>query len=260
MREQSTEPLRGPAPSAGAGLERGRTKHLASRAVDATLVLQGFAYVPTVARRYRGYGLDRDELVAAGNLGLVQAARRFDASRGVKFITYADWWIRKSILEALENQLGPVRLPRHQHEKLRRLKLARSQWTARFGSPPAHDDLAAETGMSAERITRLFALERTAASLDGPAPSGGDRLLRDCIQDTSIETRAGRQARDELAAQILRYLADLLPVERTVISLRFGLSDGPALSLREVGEQLGVSRERVRQIEARALRRLQARI
>lgn len=221
------------------------------------LIRGALGYVPSVARRYLGHGLDFDELVAAGNLGLVQAALRYDPERKVKFVTYADWWIRKCMLEAVENQVAPVRLPRYQSEKLRQLRKARAGWLARFGTEPTLDQLAMTTGLEHKDIESVLQLAPRGTSLDQPTSSGASpRQLRDVLCDPNSECPQGHAVRRDLTEQLLRLVAALPPREEQVILLRFGLGIPLPLTLRSTGRRMGLSRERVRQIELRALLKL----
>jgi RNA polymerase primary sigma factor len=218
------------------------------------------AYVPCVARRFLGCGISFDELLAAGNLGLVQAALRFDPSRNVKFVTYADWWIRKSILKTIQEQLGPVRLPRYRLEQLRDLQEARSRILRDRGREPDSGELAAATGRSLAEVDLLLGLQRRGVSLEHPAnpnePRPLGRLLADDLDKGPQRTLIRADSLRQLRAQIRR----LGRRERKVLQLRFGLDGEAEMTLREAGEALGISRERVRQIESRAIRRLRDRI
>jgi RNA polymerase primary sigma factor len=214
------------------------------------------SYVPAVARRYLGCGLELDELIAAGNLGLVRAALRFDPSREIKFITYASWWIRKAILEALEEQTGPVRVPRYQHEKLRTLRAARADMRSRLGDEPSEDQLAAASGFARRETEMLLRIGGISVSLEQPLSPGDDRPLKDVLSDQVVEDPQHRLVRRELARRLHEQLARLDSRERKVISMRFGFDGQNPVTLREAGRRLGISRERVRQLELRILVKL----
>jgi RNA polymerase sigma factor (sigma-70 family) len=209
-----------------------------------------------VARRYVGCGLDFDELIAAGNLGLVRATLRFDPSRKIKFITYASWWIRKAILEALEEQIGPFRLPRYQHEKLRVLRAARADMLSRTGGEPSEQQIAEASGLAREDAELLLRFISSSVSLEQPLAPGDDRPLKDLLPDSHSESPQGSLVRRELAERLRRQLASLDERERQVITMRFGFDGARPLTLREAGRRLGISRERVRQVELRTLLKL----
>ena len=190
-------------------------------------VRSALAYVVSVARRYPACGVPIEELIAAGNLGLVEAALRFDPSRGVKFVTYADWWIRKTMLHAIQDQAPMVRIPRYSQERRRR--------DAQSSQLPPY---------------------RLAVSLDQPTTSDGDRTLADGLASSDRESDPGELVWSDYARHLRRRLEELTPREREVLVLRFGFLGADPMSLREIGREIGLSRERVRQIERRALDRL----
>jgi len=210
-------------------------------------------YVPAVARRYANAGTELDDLVAAGNLGLVEAGLRFDPQRRVKFVTYADWWIRKAILETLGESSGPMRLPRHQRDRLRQLRQARDDWVATRGEEPSLHQLAETTGLAPKLVHRLLQLRKPSLSLEQPTGADGGKPLGELLEDSRRETPQGSLVRRDLARRVRRCIEKLGPRQRAILTHRFGLNDEPPMTLRETGEALGLSRERVRQIEFRAL-------
>jgi RNA polymerase primary sigma factor len=243
------EPPRGPVRDGDDAVTRGGN----GNGDPAQWIGTAMAYVPHVARRYVNCGIPFDELVAAGNLGLVEAALRYQPERNVKFVTYADWWVRKSIFKALEEQSGPVRLPRYRQEQLRTIKEGRRSWQRRNGSDPDTDELAGVTGFSRDEVERLRGLGQSALSLDDPSLTGSDRPLVDVL---AVEDSAGPQdtlVRSDLVRYVRNLVDTLDPKEQQVIELRFGLQTAEPLTLRAIGARLGISRERVRQIERRAL-------
>ena len=213
-------------------------------------------YVARVARRYSGCGVETGELRAAGNLGLVEAALRFDPERGVKFITYADWWIRKAILEALEEQSGPLRLPRYQHDRLRALRAARADLIATRGDEPGPEELARRTGVPQSEAYRLLRHQNSAVSLDQPLAHADGRSLGEVLAAPGADNPQRSLVRREMAQRLRHHLSKLNRRDRIVIRLRFGLGLERPRTLREVGRLMGVSRERVRQLELAALLRL----
>jgi len=217
------------------------------------LVRRGLGYVPTVARRFRGSGLELDELIAAGNLGLVEAALRFDASRNLKFVTYADWWIRKAIREAIATLTGPVRLPRSRAEKLRWLKQTRARWVALHGAEPTLEELSVASSVPLAQVRRALATEPRGIPLDRPSHPAHDRPVLDSLPDRKATSPQQNLIRSDLAHHLQRELASLAPREREVIRLRFGLDGEPPRTLRRAGVLLGLSRERVRRIELEVL-------
>lgn len=217
-------------------------------------------YVPTLARRYMNRGLNFDELIAAGNLGLVEAALRFDPGRNVRFTTYANWWIRKSMIEALGHQSGPMRLPRYQYDKRRHLRETRRVWVTRFARQPDFQELATAAGLPVEEVERLSSLMTGVVSLEQPLNAQDDRPLKDTLHDPDVEGPHRALVRRDLSERLHRQLAELGARERQVLTLRFGLFEDAPLTLRETGIKLGISRERVRQVELRALNKLKDRI
>jgi RNA polymerase primary sigma factor len=235
---------RGAAPEGQAGPRRGATDEQVRRALR---------FVPAVARRYRGLGLSLDELVAAGNLGVVEAATRFDPSRNVSFGAYAEWWIRKAVLEAVEEQAGPLRLPRYQWDWIRRLQRMRADWVQHHNEEPDAERLSAAAGLPVAEVVRLIRYARSGVSLDEPTSAGNERPLKDLLADASQEGPLRLLIRAELTSRLERRVHQLDARKRDVLRKRFGLGGQPPLTLRQAARELGVSRERVRQIEVRAL-------
>lgn len=211
------------------------------------------AYVPSVARRYLGCGLPFEELLAAGNLGLVEAAMRFDRDRNVKFVTYADWWIRKAILNAVEEQSGPVRLPRYRLEQLRNLHDARARLRVRDGREPESAELAEATGFSVADVETLLGIGRQTVSLEQPSGREGERPLHETLASPPGRGPEDLYLSEDSTGRLRKLVAGLGGRDRDVLTLRYGLAGGAPLTLREVGDRLAISRERVRQIEHRAL-------
>ena len=216
-------------------------------------VRRALRYVPAVARRYRGLGLGLDELVAAGNLGVVEAATRFDPSRNVRFGSYAEWWIRKAVLEAVEEQAGPLRLPRYQWDWIRKLQRMRADWVREHQEEPDLSRMAELAGLPEADVARLMRYARSGVSLDEPATAGEERPLRELLADATAEAPLRRAIRDELTSRLKLRVCELDERQRDVLRKRFGLEGERPRTLRQAARELGVSRERVRQIEVRAL-------
>ena len=224
------------------------------------LIQEGLRYVPGVARRYLGNGPDLDELIAAGHLGVVQAAIRFEPQRKMKFITYADWWIRKAILEAIETLSGPLRMPRYRYDRLRRLRQARAKWTARHGETPTTEQLASVSGMPIRQVVEILATVPRGVSLDHPTHREEQRTLGESLQDPRSTCPQASLIRNDLVHRLRNELAALTSRERAVVRLRFGFGGRSPMTLRETGRMVDLSRERVRQIERRALRKIRREI
>ena len=225
-----------------------------------TWIEGALAYVPSVARRFMACGVSFDELLAAGNLGLVQAALRFDPLRNVKFVTYADWWIRKAILKTIQEQSGPVRLPRYRLEQLRDLHEARARLMHDTGREPETEELAVATGRSPGEVDLLLGIGRRGVSLEQSANPNEPRPLGRLLADDLDKGPQRTLIRQDSLRHLRLLMGRLGRRERRVLQLRYGLNGHAAMTLREAGETLGISRERVRQIESRALRRLRDRI
>lgn len=213
--------------------------------------------VVSLARRYVNRGLSLPDLIEEGNLGLLHAVRKFRPDRGTRFSTYATWWIRQALVRALANQARLIRLPVHVELLLSQYTRSRAALTQELGRPPSVAEVATRIGRPLEQVEDLEALrERRAVSLDAPTGPHGKGDLRDVIEDPTARP-ASRivevlRAREDLAG----VLHDLPNTERTVVTLRFGLEGGEPMTLESIGHRLGVTRERIRQIEASALRRL----
>ena len=224
------------------------------------LIQEGLRYVPAVARRYLGNGPDLDELIAAGQLGVVQAALRFEPQRKMKFTTYADWWIRKAILEAIETLSGPLRMPRYRYDRLRWLRQAGATWTARHGETPTTEQLAAVSGMPLHQVEQLLSSVPRGVSLDHPTHGDELRPLGESLRDPRSACPQASLIQSDLARRLRRELAALTARERAVILLRFGFGGRSPLTLRETGRVVDLSRERVRQIERRVLQKIRREI
>jgi len=223
------------------------------------LVEANLRFVVAYAKRYRNPNVAFLDLIHEGNLGLIQAARKYDPSgegHDVKFITYAVWWIRQAILHALAEHAGSFRLPQKQANTLYRMERIRSVLSDRFGRSPTERELSDELGISIDDVRVLAQASQSSLSLNDPVDDEGDSELGDLLEQTVLPDTDERILRESFMRALGDALADLPERERRVLELRFGLRDDQPKTLREIGEILDLSRERVRQIESRALNKL----
>ncbi len=235
--------------------ELARRKDAGDEAAKQQLIESNLRLVMSVARNYTRADVPLLDLIQEGNLGLMRAVEKFDYKLGYKLSTYATWWIRQAITRALVDQGRTIRLPLHVAEEVRRLLRTRRQLAQKFNREPTIPELAAEATQSEERVQELLELIETPVSLETPVGDGeslyGD-LLEDVRASAPLELTADRARAKELAEA----LGTLEPRLRRVVSLRFGLDGGTPCTLDEIGADVGVTRERVRQLETRALRQL----
>ncbi len=223
------------------------------------LVEANLRFVVAYAKRYRNPNVPFLDLIHEGNLGLIQAAKKynpFKKGQDVKFITYAVWWIRQAVLHALAEQAATFRLPQKQANTLYRLERVRAALTEQFGRPPTAEELADELGLSVEDVSVLSRVSLSSLSLNEPIDADGDSELGDLLEQSVLPDTDERILRESFLSVLEDALSDLPPRERRVLELRFGLYDDQPKTLREIGQILGLSRERVRQIENRALTKL----
>jgi RNA polymerase primary sigma factor len=221
------------------------------------LIQSNTRLVISVAKRYQRRGLPLADLIQAGNVGLIRAAKKFDYQRGFKFSTYATWWIRQAVTRIVAEHGRTIRIPVHTSDKLAQLARLRSQLIQRMDREPTFEEMAAETGLSAHKIEDMLRHARLPLSLERPVGFEGDKVLGDFIEDVDTPGPEDEATRTLFQKQIQTMFDQVLPPrEARVLRLRYGFNKGKPMSLQEIGDIEGVTRERVRQIEATALRRL----
>lgn len=239
--------------------EIARKAALGDKAAKDKLVAANLRFVVNVAKKYQNQGLSLDDLISEGNIGLINAIERFDVEKGYHFISYAVWWIRQSILKAICEKSRSIRLPLNRANELVQIEKMRKEIFSEKGNEPDDEELAKRLGMAPELVRELLDISREMVSLDTPVYTDKDTsVLSDFLEDGAHEAPESQFIRQSLREDLNTTLSSLSDKESMILEYRFGLNDKRPMSLKEIGEKFSLTKERIRQIEKKALQKLQA--